>query len=89
MVKTFKADKNGYVRFTEKELKELLDEVYSAGRDEGRMYIWSSPYIYHSTSTPYVTLTNDDLNKSITTSTTSITWSYNNDASNATASVNL
>lgn len=81
MVKTFKADKNGYVRFTEKELKELLDEVYSAGRDEGRMYIWSSPYIYNSTSTPYVSLTNVDLNKSTTTSTTSLTWDYNSDAS--------
>lgn len=47
MVKTFTTDKDGYVKFTEKELKALLDEVYREGQKSGKLITWSSPYDYY------------------------------------------
>lgn len=74
MIKTFKADKDGYIKFTEKQLKELLDEVYNEGKREGKMFTWNSPYIYCATNASNITGTNSyEPNLSATTFTFSST----------------
>ena len=42
-VKVFTKNKNGKIEFTEKELKELLDDVYWEGYHDNSHYYWSSP----------------------------------------------
>ena len=46
IVKTFEKNEKGKIEFTEKELKELLDEIYQYGYNEGKGYktfIYTSP----------------------------------------------
>lgn len=44
MTKTFKANKNGKIEFTKKELEALLDEVWKDGYKANNIYTWSSPF---------------------------------------------
>ena len=44
MTKTFKANKNGKIEFTKKELEALLDEVWKDGYKANNTYTWSSPF---------------------------------------------
>lgn len=43
MTKTFKANKNGKIEFTKKELEALLDEVWKDGYKANNTYTWWSP----------------------------------------------
>lgn len=48
MTKHFEKNKNGKIEFTEKELKNLLDEIYLQGMADGKQnggYWWSSPSV--------------------------------------------
>ena len=60
MTKTFTVNKNKKIEFTRDELKELLDEVYKAGYNDGYYSTftwtslnpkWYSPYITNTTIT--------------------------------------
>ena len=74
ITKTFTKNEKGKIEFTEKELKELLDEMYHYGYNEGKghKYIYTSPSWWNLnkpswtyTTTPVYVYDND----SITTST--------------------
>lgn len=77
MVKTFKTDKDGYIKFTESELKALLDEIYNEGRSDGKLFSWSPPYYYNycstasnGTSDVHVKMLNNIINDSTATTVT-------------------
>ncbi len=46
--KVFKKNKYGKIEFTESELKEVLDEIYNEGFNDGsnRYYYYNTPYRY-------------------------------------------
>lgn len=56
MVKVFTTNKNGKIEFTEKELENLLNEVWNDGyRSNTNRYWWYSPTITTGTiTTPYI-----------------------------------
>lgn len=54
MIKVFTLNKNGKIELTEKELKQLLDNVYWEGyRDNNKSWTYTTPltYPYYSTIT--------------------------------------
>lgn len=54
MIKVFTSNKNGKIELTEKELKQLLDNVYWEGyRDNNKSWTHTTPltYPYYSTIT--------------------------------------
>ena len=54
MIKVFTLNKNGKIELTEKELKQLLDNVYWEGyRDNNKSWTYTTPlsYSYYSTIT--------------------------------------
>ncbi len=54
MIKVFTLNKNGKIELTEKELKQLLDNVYWEGyRDNNKSWTYTTPltYPYYSTTT--------------------------------------
>ena len=56
MVKVFTTNKSGKIEFTEKELENLLNEVWRDGYNSNTTrYWWSSPTITTGTiTTPYI-----------------------------------
>ena len=53
MIKVFTLNKNGKIELTEKELKQLLDNVYWEGyRDNNKSWTYTTPLTY-----PYYTTT--------------------------------
>lgn len=74
-VKVFYPDRDGNIRFSKKELEDLLDEVYREGYMDGRNSIphwwtYTTPNWYY-TSNGTITTSNPRLNDSITYSTAS------------------
>lgn len=72
MVKIFTTNKNGKIELTEKELKQLLDDVYWEGyRDNNHTWTYTSPhyypYWYSTTGTPLtsdsITISSNDMAK--------------------------
>lgn len=58
-VKVFIKNQNNKIEFTEKELRELLDEIYNEGYSDGAgNYIYTTPYRGYPYSYTY-TITND------------------------------
>ena len=54
MIKVFTLNKNGKIELTEKELKQLLDNVYWEGyRDNNKSWTYTTPL----TTTPWTTTT--------------------------------
>ena len=54
MIKVFTLNKNGKIELTEKELKQLLDNVYWEGyRDNNKSWTYTTPltYPYYTTNT--------------------------------------
>lgn len=54
MIKVFTSNKNGKIELTEKELKQLLDNVYWEGyRDNNKSWTYTTPltYPYYATTT--------------------------------------
>ena len=54
MIKIFTLNKNGKIELTEKELKQLLDNVYWEGyRDNNKSWTYTTPltYPYYTTTT--------------------------------------
>lgn len=72
LTKTFTKNDNNKIEFSENELKELLDEIYRYGYNEGKgnkIYHYTTPYrwnsnwpywTYTTTSTP-ITINNDNI----------------------------
>ncbi len=56
MIKIFTLNKNGKIELTEKELKQLLDNVYWEGyRDNNKSWTYTTPLTY-----PYYSITTAD-----------------------------
>ena len=80
MVKIFTKNKNNKIELSEKELKEILDEAYWDGyHAHGTTYIynspnrnWWDPYIYTTTTTGSITLTNNTTTGTETTTTNNL-----------------
>lgn len=80
MIKVFTLNKNGKIELTEKELKQLLDNLYWEGyRDNNKSWTYRTPspltYPYYSTitTTNLNTTTAKDSNLTNTITTDSIT----------------
>ena len=62
MVKIFTTNKNGKIELTEKELRQLLDDVYWEGyRDNNHTWTYTSPHYPYWTSTTGTPLTSDSI----------------------------
>lgn len=84
-IKVFYPDRDGCIRFTKKELEDLLDEVYREGYNDARPYYWTSPYYWNSNNG--ITTTGTPLrNDSITFSTISSDSAHLNSATYVSAS---
>lgn len=73
--KTFIKNENGKIEFTERELKELLDEVYKNGYQEGKgrpVYVYTSPS-WWNLNQPYYTYTTTTATTADTANSTSTT----------------
>ena len=92
MTKTFKANKNGKIEFTKKELEALLDEVWKDGYKANNTYTWWSPswggsgdgyWSWEKHWHPYVWTTTDvctvSTNNGVTNKGTTYTISSNTD----------
>lgn len=62
MIKVFKFNEHNKIEFTQKELENLLNEIYKEGYNEGKnWYTWTSPYYYSSAGNNYnITTTGND-----------------------------
>lgn len=63
MIKVFTLNKNGKIELTEKELKQLLDNVYWEGyRDNNKSWTYTTPLTqpYYSTITTATNLTTSE-----------------------------
>ena len=70
--KIFTKNNKGKVEFTEKQLKDLLDEIYNEGYNDGsKKYYYTTPYYYHwpyyGSTTPITYSTTTASNGNITT----------------------
>ena len=89
MTRRFETNKNGKIEFTPTELKNLLDEVYNEGYNNGKYYpsvVWNPPYRYDYTdwwNKPYITWCSDNC------STTSTITVNGNDYSTTTSANSL
>ena len=91
MTKTFKANKNGKIEFTRKELEALLNEVWKDGYKANNSYTWYSPswggsgdgyWTWEKHWHPYVWTTTDVCtvsNNGVTNKGTTYTVSSNTD----------
>lgn len=75
MIKVFTLNKNGKIELTEKELKQLLDDVYWEGyRDNNKSWTYTTPIVRTTPLTyPYWSNTTSDsitLGSTITTDST-------------------
>ena len=64
MIKVFTLNKNGKIELTEKELKQLLDNVYWEGyRDNNKSWTYTTPvtYPYWSNITSSINTTSDSI----------------------------
>lgn len=62
MIKVFTLNKNGKIELTEKELKQLLDNVYWEGyRDNNKSWTYTTPLTYPYYSTTCSTTTADSI----------------------------
>lgn len=64
MIKVFTLNKNGKIELTEKELKQLLDNVYWEGyRDNNKSWTYTTPltYPYYSTIASDSIITSDSI----------------------------
>ena len=71
--KTFIKNEKGKIEFTERELKELLDEVYNNGYQDGKgtpVFVYTSPS-WWKLNQPYYTYTTSTANTAGLTNTTS------------------
>lgn len=65
MIKVFTLNKNGKIELTEKELKQLLDNVYWEGyKDNNKSWTYTTPLTYPYYST---TITADSITSGLTT----------------------
>ena len=76
--KIFTKNNKGKIEFTEKQLKDLLDEIYNEGYNDGsKKYYYTTPYYYRynyfdTTTTPITYCTTaSNSNDNITTATSS------------------
>jgi len=82
ITKTFKKNSHGKIEFTEQELKELLDDIYRNGYQEGKgepVYIYTSPnwWTLNKPFYTYTTTTANGRDYSTTSVTSNITDSVN------------
>lgn len=73
LTKVFTKNKNDKIEFTEKELKELLDEIYEYGYKEGKgqkIYTYTSPN-WWTLQKPYYTYCTTTINGGDYSTTTS------------------
>ena len=62
IVKVFQKNKNGKIEFTQKELENLLNEVYWDGYRANSTWTWTTPLSY-----PLCTTTNSEANSTAIT----------------------
>lgn len=71
--KIFTKNNKGKIEFTEKQLKDLLDEIYNEGYNDGsKKYYYTTPYYYRynyfdTTTTPITYCTTSASSDNITT----------------------
>ena len=74
VTKTFVKNENGKIEFTEKELSEVLDEIYRDGYEAGKgreIYTYTTPYWRNINKPTWTYVTNPHIVKYDTTCTTS------------------
>ena len=74
VTKTFVKNENGKIEFTEKELSEVLDEIYRDGYEAGKgreIYTYTTPYWWNINKPTWTYVTNPHIVKYDTTYTTS------------------
>ena len=70
MVKVFTTNKNGKIEFTEKELENLLNEVWNDGyRSDTKRYWWYSPITTGTITTPNIYTTTSTNGSTVTYAT--------------------